>query len=204
MYRWTKQLIREGRLDYKQAGRPPCRLHASRHPVLSHLREALLQGFVDDLGKVYPFPNLPWAHRHSDKIANLVADLKVSTPEYAWTLLKDFYPDLTLHKASLKHPREELQAQQTAKFVLGELPQPINKGLFEFKVRDDKNGSLPQVAYWSRRHPRFHYNPDILQHQIFMDGLTMQPERSAKSMRSLGLKGDPPPPSPCKLAHVKV
>ena len=132
-----------------------------------------------------------------------MADLKISTPEYAWTLLKDFYPDLTLHKASLKHPREESQAQNTAKYVLGELPLPI-KNLSQFTLKAEKIVSLPQVRYWLSRRPRFHYNPDILFHQIFMDGLTMQPERSAKSMRSLGVQGDPPAPSPCKLANAKV
>lgn len=202
--RWTKQLIRDGRLDNKQAGRPPCRLHESRHPVLAQLREALLEGFSDDKGRVYPFPNLPWAYKHSSTVSELVSDLGISTPEYAWVLLKKMYPDLTLHRASLKHPREELQAQCTAKCVLGQLPLPLGTNLSQFKHGGEKIGSLPQVRYWASRKPRFRYRPDILWHQIYMDGLTMQPERSAKALRSIGVKGQPPAPSPCKLANVKV
>lgn len=202
--RWTKQFIRTGALDYKKAGRPVSRLHESRHVTLHALRAAVLEGFKDDQDKSYPFPNMPWAHKHSPKIAQLVADLKIDTPEYAWVLLKQFFPDLTLHKASLKHPRKEPQAQDTAKRVLGELPFPINDSLSHFQMQGDKTGKVPACKYWACRDPPFHYNPDILLHQLFMDGLTVQPERSVKSMRAIGIKGHPPPPSPCKVANAKV
>lgn len=204
-FSWMKSLMHHGNLEYKRTGRPCSRLHESRHPALTQLRELLLAGFRADDGKDFPYPNLPWAYNHEQKIEEVVHSMGISTPQYAWTLLKEFFPDLTTHKAGLKHPREQEQAQLTAKRVLGLMPLPMPDSLLFFKADGyGKKATMPQVAYWRNRSPVFHYNPDLLLNQIFIDGLTVQPDRSAKNMRSIGVKGQPPAASPCKLAHMKV